>query len=353
MPTHTIPKRWATGEARSAEDVRGAQTAIQIPIQPKCDHLPQFFRKEVEFEEARWLPEATRVGGPRRHMNLGLLLNPVLFLPGSSKLSLRHHPHRKGTASFTFFPVFSDPPKIQREETTAGKTLVVPFPLKATTVTGGSYIQFCSCAGVRERARVSAVRWQRTFPKLAGRCIIWGESCHFFFIGKRKRLFQSLFRHPMILENLQILIAVSQSELRGEDPEGERGRPWRRVGKPWRREGKTLKDTQEETGAGAEEWGCTQLRARPVVTKWALPGKHHPLALTNKRFQQTATEDLTRLSTADICSNMDEPWDHHTEWSRSDRGGIGVWHPLYAGSKKKLYKWTYLQNTKETHSLKE
>lgn len=101
--------------------MRGAQTAIQIPIQPKCDHLPLFFREEVEFEEARWLPEATRVGGLRHHLNLGFLLNPVLFLPGSSKLTLRHHPPRKGTASFTFFPVFSDPPKIQRKETTARK----------------------------------------------------------------------------------------------------------------------------------------------------------------------------------------------------------------------------------------
>ena len=107
-------------------------------------------------------------------------------------------------------------------------------------------------------------------------------------------------------------------------------------GRPWRREGKTLKDAQEETGAGAEEWGCTQLRARPVVTKWALPGKHDPPALTNKRFQQTPTEDLTRLSTADICSNMDEPWDHHTEWSQSDRGGI-VYDIPYMQDQKRNY----------------
>ena len=131
MPTHTTPKRWATGQARSAEDVRGAQTAVQIPIQPKRDHLPLFFRKEVEFEEARWLPEATRVGGPRRHLNLGFLLNPVLFLPGSSKLTLRHHPHRKGTASFSFFPVFSDPPKIQRKETTARKDTGCSVPTES------------------------------------------------------------------------------------------------------------------------------------------------------------------------------------------------------------------------------
>lgn len=83
VPAHTIPKRGAAREARSAEDVRGAQTAIQIPIQPKYDHLPLFFRKEVEFEEAGWLPEATRVGGLEVSSESRFPTKSSALLPGS------------------------------------------------------------------------------------------------------------------------------------------------------------------------------------------------------------------------------------------------------------------------------
>ena len=169
------------------------------------------------------------------------------------------------------------------------------------------------------------------------RCIIWGESCHFFFLGKRKHLSQSLFQHPMIRENLQIHTAVSWSELRGEDPEGERGRPWRRVGKPWRREGKTLEDAQEESGARAEEWGCTQLQGPPSGDKMSTSWQTLPTC-PNKRFQQTPTEDLTELSMADIHSNMDEPWDHHSQWSKSDRGEIS-------------YDIPYIQDLKRNYTI--
>ena len=48
--------------------------------------------------------------------------------------------------------------KFKEKKPLPGKKLVVLFPLKATTVTGGAYIQFCSCAGIRERARVRVVR---------------------------------------------------------------------------------------------------------------------------------------------------------------------------------------------------
>ena len=40
----------------------------------------------------------------------------------------------------------------------------------------------------------------------------------------------------------------------------------------------------------------------------------------------------------------------HTEWSKSDREGE-IWHPLYVESKRKWYKWTYLQNRKRFTDL--
>ena len=43
-----------------------------------------------------------------------------------------------------------------------------------------------------------------------------------------------------------------------------------------------------------------------------------------------------------ICSNMDGPRGYHTKWSKSDREKQ-IYH-LYVKSKKKWYKWTYLQN---------
>ena len=45
---------------------------------------------------------------------------------------------------------------------------------------------------------------------------------------------------------------------------------------------------------------------------------------------------------------MDETRDCHTEWSKAEREGEALYdipcNPLYEESKKKLYKWTYLQN---------
>lgn len=152
------PKRGAAREARSAGDERGAQTAIQIPIQPKCDHVPLFFRKEVEFEEAGWLPKATRVGGPRCHLNLGFLLNPVLLClaPETSPrgLILMGKVLQASLSSQCSMTL----QKLKEKKPLPGKKLVVLFPLKATTVTGGAYTQFCSCAGGRETARVRVAR---------------------------------------------------------------------------------------------------------------------------------------------------------------------------------------------------
>ena len=41
---------------------------------------------------------------------------------------------------------------------------------------------------------------------------------------------------------------------------------------------------------------------------------------------------------------MNGPRECHTEWSQRRRNI--VWHPLYMQSKKKWYKWSYLQNRK-------
>ena len=42
-----------------------------------------------------------------------------------------------------------------------------------------------------------------------------------------------------------------------------------------------------------------------------------------------------------ICNNMNGPGDYHTNWSKPK---TNVWYHLYVESKKKWYKWTYLQN---------
>ena len=117
---------------------------------------------------------------------------------------------------------------------------------------------------------------------------------------------------------------------RGEDPEGEWGNPAGERGRPWRMHRRRVEPGQKSGDARS----C---RACPAVTKWARPGKHHPPALTNKCFQQTPTEDLTKRSMAGIRSNTDEPWDHHTEWSKSDRGEI-------------LYDIPYMQDLKRNYT---
>ena len=45
-----------------------------------------------------------------------------------------------------------------------------------------------------------------------------------------------------------------------------------------------------------------------------------------------------------ICSNMDEPRDYHTKWSKSDRERQISYDITCMWNLKKWYKWTYLQN---------
>ena len=44
-----------------------------------------------------------------------------------------------------------------------------------------------------------------------------------------------------------------------------------------------------------------------------------------------------------ICNNMAGHRDCHTEWRRQRKINI-IWYHFYVESKKKWYKWTYLQN---------
>ena len=46
----------------------------------------------------------------------------------------------------------------------------------------------------------------------------------------------------------------------------------------------------------------------------------------------------------DICSNMDETKDSHTEWSKSDKEGQISYDIAYMWNLKKWYKRTYLQD---------
>ena len=50
-------------------------------------------------------------------------------------------------------------------------------------------------------------------------------------------------------------------------------------------------------------------------------------------------------------SNIDGPRDYHAEWSKSDGQRQIIWYHLYVESLKKLYKWTYLKNSKRLTDL--
>ena len=63
-----------------------------------------------------------------------------------------------------------------------------------------------------------------------------------------------------------------------------------------------------------------------------------------------AVVDLRQLQDQIFChlfkrgaSQRGWTWERHTEWSKSDRGELS-WHRLEVESKKKWYRWTYLQN---------
>ena len=61
---------------------------------------------------------------------------------------------------------------------------------------------------------------------------------------------------------------------------------------------------------------------------------HNGILLSHKKEQNNA-----------ICSNMDGPRDHHTEWSKSDTERQISYDIAFMWNLKKRYKWTYLQNT--------
>ena len=45
-----------------------------------------------------------------------------------------------------------------------------------------------------------------------------------------------------------------------------------------------------------------------------------------------------------ICSNMNEPRNYHTKWSKSDRERQISYDITYMWNLKKWYKWTHLQS---------
>ena len=52
-----------------------------------------------------------------------------------------------------------------------------------------------------------------------------------------------------------------------------------------------------------------------------------------------------------ICGNVDRLRQCHTKWSRSASEEQRLWHPIHVASRRKWYKWIYLQNRK-THNLR-
>ena len=46
------------------------------------------------------------------------------------------------------------------------------------------------------------------------------------------------------------------------------------------------------------------------------------------------------------------PRDDHTKWSKSEKKTNIIWYHLYVESKKKLFKWIYIQNRNRLIDIK-
>ena len=103
---------------------------------------------------------------------------------------------------------------------------------------------------------------------------------------------------------------------------------------------------QEEKGMTEDEMAGWHYRGREF--EWTLGVGHGQGGLAccsswgRKESDTTERLNWTEISFhVPLCSNMDGARHCHTEWNQTKRN---IWYHLYAESKKKGSKWTYLQN---------
>ena len=77
--------------------------------------------------------------------------------------------------------------------------------------------------------------------------------------------------------------------------------------------------------------GCVYIYIYMCVCVYTPPHTHMEYYSVMKREQSSA-----------ILSNMNEPRDYHTKWSKSDRESNTIWYHLYVKSKM-WDNWTYLE----------
>ena len=106
----------------------------------------------------------------------------------------------------------------------------------------------------------------------------------------------------------------------------------------------TNKDTINKTKEQHTEW--EKIFANGVTDKGIISRIYKQLIQFNiRKSGQKWAEDLKEWNNA-ICSNTDRSRDCHTEWSKTEEEKCGMTSLIYVESKKKWYKWTYLQNRK-------
>ena len=92
------------------------------------------------------------------------------------------------------------------------------------------------------------------------------------------------------------------------------------------------------------------------------PGKHQDMEATYMSSDRRLDEDVVHIYNGillshgkewnnAICSDMDEPRECHTKWSKSDRESQVSHDIAYLQNLKKWYKWTYFQN-RNSHSCR-
>ena len=99
--------------------------------------------------------------------------------------------------------------------------------------------------------------------------------------------------------------------------------------------------------------GSPTLQADALPSK--PPGKHQDMEATYMSSDRRLDKDVVHIYNGillshgkewnnAICSDMDEPRECHTKWSKSDRESQVSHDIAYLQNLKKWYKWTYLQN---------
>ena len=129
---------------------------------------------------------------------------------------------------------------------------------------------------------------------------------------------------------------------------------------------KNSKDVLKKTKNRTIVWSCNPIlghisRENSNLKRYTHPSAHSRI-IYNSQDMETTTMPINRGMDKEhmvhkyneillshrkewdnaICSNMDGPWDGHTEWSKTDKDKYHM--ILLIWNLKRWYKWTYLQN---------